>query len=152
MIANTQYWSDGVNVLPGEEANLAMALDLLALDLTRDPNPVRFDGTPPVKEEKPVYLASIFDISGVLMQSAVGGAGDEAVYYFINDHLGTPQKVVDESGVVVWAADYKPFGQVNETVNVFGNRFRFAGQYYDDESSLHYNYHRYYNPGTCSQG
>jgi len=144
----SQYWSDVVNVLPGEEANLAMALDLLALDLTRDPNPVRFDGTPPVKEEKPIYLASIFDISGVLMQSAVGGAGDEAVYYFINDHLGTPQKVVDESGVVVWTGDYKPFGQVNETVNVFGNRFRFAGQYHDGESGLHFNYYRYYGSKT----
>ena len=28
------------------------------------------------------------------------------------------------------------------------NRFRFAGQYYDKEIGLHYNYHRYYDPAT----
>jgi RHS repeat-associated protein len=27
-----------------------------------------------------------------------------------------------------------------------GNNLRFAGQYYDVESGLHYNYHRYYDP------
>lgn len=26
------------------------------------------------------------------------------------------------------------------------NRFRFAGQYFDTETGLHYNYHRYYHP------
>lgn len=28
------------------------------------------------------------------------------------------------------------------------NNFRFAGQYYDEETGLHYNYHRYYDPKT----
>jgi RHS repeat-associated protein len=28
------------------------------------------------------------------------------------------------------------------------NNFRFPGQYYDSETGLHYNYHRYYNPRT----
>jgi RHS repeat-associated protein len=28
------------------------------------------------------------------------------------------------------------------------NNFRFAGQYYDQETGLHYNYHRYYDPRT----
>jgi len=86
------------------------------------------------------------DMSTLLIHSVVANSGGEAVYYYINDHLGTPQKVVDETGSIVWAGDYKPFGVVNETVNSFGNRFRFAGQYHDDESSHHYNYHRYYDP------
>ena len=37
---------------------------------------------------------------------------------------------------------------MNETVNVFGNNFRFPGQYYDSENSFHYNYRRYYDPGA----
>ena len=32
-------------------------------------------------------------------------------YFFINDHLGTPQKIVNESGQVVWAGFYQPFGK-----------------------------------------
>ena len=42
----------------------------------------------------------------------------------------------------------QPFGNVNGAVNDLGNNFRFAGQYYDSETGLHYNYHRYYDPNT----
>ena len=34
------------------------------------------------------------------------------------------------------------------TVEAVENNLRFAGQYYDDETGLHYNYHRYYDPAT----
>ena len=63
-----------------------------------------------------------------------------------NDHLGTPQKMTDASGTVVWAADYKPFGEVNITTNTITNNLRFPGQYYDAETGLHYNRYRDYNP------
>ena len=36
---------------------------------------------------------------------------DNSIYYYHNDHLGTPQKMTNTSGTVVWAADYLPFGQ-----------------------------------------
>jgi RHS repeat-associated protein len=45
---------------------------------------------------------------------------------------------------VVWSGDYKPFGEVTSTVSTIQNQFRFPGQYYDQESALQYNYHRYY--------
>jgi len=32
-------------------------------------------------------------------------------YYFINDHLGTPQKIVNSAGEVVWHGYYQPFGK-----------------------------------------
>ena len=69
-----------------------------------------------------------------------------------NDPLGTPQALTDESGTVVWKADYDPFGKatVNEDPDGDGNRvtlsIRFPGQYYDQETGLHYNYFRYYDP------
>ena len=37
---------------------------------------------------------------------------EEVIYYFHNDHLGTPQLMTDDQGVVVWKATYKPFGEV----------------------------------------
>jgi RHS protein len=51
-----------------------------------------------------------------------------------NDHLATPQKMTDASGAVVWAADYKPFGEATITVSTITNNLRFPGQYYDAES------------------
>ena len=45
-------------------------------------------------------------------------------------------------------ADYWSFGEVSESVNVFENNLRFAGQYFDGETRLHYNYFRDYDPGT----
>jgi RHS repeat-associated protein len=48
---------------------------------------------------------------------------------------------------VVWEADYKPFGEASVNPNSAAvNNFRFAGQYYDAETGLHYNWHRYYDP------
>jgi RHS repeat-associated protein len=69
-------------------------------------------------------------------------------YYYHNDHLGTPQKMTDSSGAVVWSADYKPFGEATITVSTITNNLRFPGQYYDQETGLHYNYFRDYNPST----
>jgi len=124
-----------------------LALDLLAMDLTNDPDPVRYDGTPPRLERESVLLASLFDITGLMVRTVFADTGDDdAVFYYINDHLGTPQIIIDETGNIVWKGDYQPFGSVNAAVSDLGNNFRFAGQYYDQETGLHYNYHRYYDP------
>ncbi len=69
-------------------------------------------------------------------------------YYYQNDHLGTPQKMTDSNGVVVWSSSYDAFGQAQIQVSAFENNLRFPGQYYDAESGLHYNWHRYYDPKT----
>ncbi len=61
------------------------------------------------------------------------------------DHLGTPQKITDSSGTVVWAADYKPFGEATIITSTITNNLRFPGQYYDSETGLNYNYFRDYN-------
>ncbi len=69
-------------------------------------------------------------------------------YYYHNDHLGTPQKMTDSTGPVVWSADYKPFGEAIITVSTITNNLRFPGQYFDAETGLHYNYFRDYSPTT----
>jgi len=72
----------------------------------------------------------------------------EAVYYYHNDHLGMPQILTNESQNIVWKALYTPFGITEVLIETVENPIRFPGQYYDPETGLHYNYHRYYDPGT----
>jgi len=72
----------------------------------------------------------------------------ESVYYFHNDHLGTPQVLTDDSQAIAWKAVYTPFGDAVPSIQTVENPFRFPGQYYDPETGLHYNYFRYYNPQT----
>lgn len=67
-------------------------------------------------------------------------------YWYQNDHLGTPQKLVATDGTVVWSALYTAFGQADVQVETVTNNLRFPGQYFDGETGLHYNYHRYYDP------
>ena len=75
-------------------------------------------------------------------------AGD-AWYFFQNDPIGTPVAVTDADNRIVWEAVYLPCGEaaVNPASLIEFN-LRFAGQYYDKETGLHYNYHRYYDPRT----
>ena len=71
------------------------------------------------------------------------------VYYQL-DHLGTPIAAHNAKGEAVWTAEYEAWGRIrNETVSdgLKANiPFRFQGQYYDEESGLHYNRFRYYDP------
>jgi len=69
-------------------------------------------------------------------------------YWYQNDHLGTPQKIVDTSGRVVWSATYDSFGNMESGVVEIENNLRFPGQYYDAETGLYYNWNRYYDPAT----
>jgi len=67
-------------------------------------------------------------------------------YYYHNDHLGTPQVMTDETAVVVWQANYSPFGKADLLVESVTSNIRFPGQYFDAETNLHYNYFRDYDP------
>ena len=75
-------------------------------------------------------------------------AGD-AWYFFQNDPIGTPVAVTDADNRIVWEAVYLTCGEaaVNPASLIEFN-MRFAGQYFDAETGLHYNYHRYYDPKT----
>ena len=70
------------------------------------------------------------------------------------DALGTPQAVTGEEGQTVWRQRMAPFGQAapehdpDRDGSPFVLHLRFPGQYFDQETGLHYNGHRYYNPHT----
>ena len=71
------------------------------------------------------------------------------IFNYVNGRHGTPQSLVDENNIPVWSAQYYPFGEAEIADNpVVEQNFRFPGQYYDKETGLHYNWHRYYDPST----
>ncbi|MES2740714.1 MAG: RHS repeat-associated core domain-containing protein [Pseudomonadota bacterium] len=79
----------------------------------------------------------------------------EVVAYYHNDHLGTPIQATDKAGNVVWAASYDPFGKAQITTPAatssrptIRSNLRLPGQYEDEETGLHYNFHRDYDAQT----
>jgi len=70
------------------------------------------------------------------------------VYYYHNDHLGTPQQVIDAAGQVLWQAQFSAFGKAHISVESIENNLRFPGQYFDVETGLHQNYFRDYDAET----
>lgn len=81
-----------------------------------------------------------------LAQIEVSG-GSDALTYLHTDHLGTPRYGTNASGTQIWSWDSDAFGNGTPTGAATVN-LRFPGQYFDSESSLHYNWNRYYNPET----
>jgi RHS repeat-associated protein len=67
-------------------------------------------------------------------------------YWYQNDHLGTPQKIIETSGRVAWSAVYDLFGNCQVQTAEIVNNLRFPGQYFDAETGLYYNLNRYYDP------
>ncbi|QDW49228.1 RHS repeat-associated core domain-containing protein [Burkholderia sp. KBS0801] len=82
--------------------------------------------------------------------------GGAVLFYYHCDQIGTPQLLTDGDGDVVWEASYKAWGEAREVIAraskaagiVARNPLRFQGQQVDDETGLHYNRHRYYDPSS----
>jgi len=77
----------------------------------------------------------------------------KALYYIHADHLNTPRLVADATGTTVWRWDQaEPFGSnpadedPDSNSVAFDLPLRLPGQYYDKETSLHYNFFRDYDP------
>jgi len=71
------------------------------------------------------------------------------IYWYQNDHLGTPHCLTDAHGQAVWKSSYLAFGSIKTEANNgagIDNPLRFAGQYHDRETGLFYNLNRYYDP------
>ena len=72
----------------------------------------------------------------------------DSLAYFHLDHLGTPIEMTDRAGKTVWEATYQAWGEVEMVSGSLKQPFRFQGQYFDEESGLHYNRFRYYDPSS----
>jgi RHS repeat-associated protein len=99
--------------------------------------------------------------SGPMPVAAIYGTKHYAVQ---SDHLNTPRRLIQSDGQVAWQWAYSAFGDEQPTIasNRFANtalsqsfgsttvpavtfNLRYPGQYFDQESNLHYNYHRSYS-------
>lgn len=65
--------------------------------------------------------------------------------YVAPDHLGSPHQIADASRGTVWSWDHDPFGNGAPTGSLSYN-LRFPGQYFNQETGLHYNGFRDYDP------
>ena len=68
------------------------------------------------------------------------------IRYLINDHLGTPQRLMDENQNIVWQENATPFGEMALAANDSVQPLNFPGQYRDSETGYSYNYFRDYDP------
>ena len=76
---------------------------------------------------------------------------DEGQYlaYFHNDQVGIPREMTDIHGNLLWYGEYTAWGRLKKDERVYKNAhqpFRLQNQYFDEETGLHYNLKRYYEP------
>lgn len=76
-------------------------------------------------------------------------AAADQVCYLLTDPLGTPQEAYSPDGRCLWQARYKAWGRIFKLDHAAIHQpLRFQGQYHDEETGLHYNRHRYYDPDS----
>lgn len=68
-------------------------------------------------------------------------------YEHVNSPVGTAQDLVDDAGRIAWSIGLLCYGQVEREDRVTTDSpLRFQGQHADEETGLHYNRFRYYDP------
>ena len=115
----------------------------------------------PALRRRPIAATGVVTIALVAGAAGVARSGIVSVEFFWvhTDHLGTPLAVTDTpadpaAAKVVWRASYESFGRATVDEDPDGDEVavslnvRFPGQYFDDESGLHYNFYRTYDPAT----
>ena len=73
---------------------------------------------------------------------------DNEITYLHSDHLYTPRRGTDDLQTTVWQWESNAFGSTNPQIETTEVNLRFLGQYQDEETDLHYNWNRYYDPQT----
>ncbi|MDH6123661.1 DUF6531 domain-containing protein [Kitasatospora sp. GP82] len=75
---------------------------------------------------------------------------DRRFFAIITDLVGTPTHLLNPDGTTAWQARTALWGATTQPrTSITSTPLRFPGQYYDPETRLHYNHHRYYDPTTA---
>ncbi|GAA3847994.1 RHS repeat-associated core domain-containing protein [Streptomyces sedi] len=75
---------------------------------------------------------------------------DSRFFAIATDLAGAPTELVDEAGDVAWQARATLWGVTSWSRDSTAHTpLRFPGQYHDQETGLHHNHHRYYDPETA---
>ena len=86
-----------------------------------------------------------------LAQITTYNGSDKAreILYYHNDQIGIPREMTDEEGNIVWSGDYSGWGKLTQEERLKSDVYqpiRLQNQHYDEETGLHYNFFRYYDP------
>ena len=105
------------------------------------------------------YLISETDETGQLIKDYIWQEGmtplaqiddnnsTETITYLHTDHLMTNRLATDQNQQVIWQWEGEAFGNTQaEEFTTTKVNLRFPGQYFDEETNLHYNHFRYYDP------
>ena len=77
------------------------------------------------------------------------GGRSQRFHTIVTDQIGTPTDLVDADGVPGWHGRGTLWGkELRAEATATSTPLRFPGQYLDDETGLHYNVYRYYDPAT----
>ncbi|MGK3998497.1 RHS repeat-associated core domain-containing protein [Sorangium sp. So ce1024] len=71
--------------------------------------------------------------------------GQESFRYHVDAQNGMPEALVNGDGSLIGTVDASLFGRVEGAREAL-TRLRFPGQYADEETGIHYNRYRYYDP------
>ena len=75
--------------------------------------------------------------------------GKQYLSYFHTDQIGIPREMTDIHGNLLWYGEYTAWGRLKKDERVYKDAhqpFRLQNQYFDEETGLHYNLMRYYEP------
>jgi RHS repeat-associated protein len=108
-----------------------------------------FEGTEPIFEKRisSGKIKSYVYASGKHLARVDGVIGDSTakVYYYHTDQVGSVKAVTDQSGKVVYNADYLPFGSQFTKDGDFDETHGFTGKELDSDTGLYYNNARWYD-------
>ena len=165
-LSEDEDWQPRKTAQAFQEQMRALQLQTMARarGLQQQEQPADFEETLPPQEEQTEERSKVVSLQ------------DWRVRYYHNDHLGTPRELSDEDGGIVWQATYRAWGNTlrvkatqpvtlqnqkrlaqtgrrpeaqndpNAELQPIEQNLRFQGQYFDQETGLHYNRFRYYDP------
>lgn len=136
--------------------------------LTQAANDVVITDTTTLEGLQQVAIQNVGELGGISTLPPVANAEppqhtQHQIYWYQNDHLGTPRELTAANGEIEWEGVYQAWGntvsiewqqrqqpdpiQLNAQEQAFLLQpHRFQGQIYDFETGLHYNRFRYYDP------
>jgi RHS repeat-associated protein len=95
-------------------------------------------------------LSQVMQDITTIIHGWISSSKDEQITWLHLNHLGAPEAATDSTASVVWQASYQSFGKATVKAARYQLNIRLPGQYEDQESGLHYNRQRYYDPAKGS--